>query len=349
MSLGTSEQNTINSIKGLVSVIIPVYRVKEYVAECVQSLLNQTYPHIELIFIDDAGKDGSIEIVESLLETSDIPHVIVRQPENKGVSVARNMGVLAAKGEYIIFVDSDDTISENGITKLVAKAESDNADIVFGSFVYLKNDKIEPSHWCYTDSDVATDFPLLAYVEQRTIVMPWSRLMRRDFYINSGVRFIEGIRYEDEPWSFSLILRAKRISFVKDVVYHYRIWDGAFMSGTQLDEFRINSMYQHLLNCSSESYKFDIWKLDYLRTWYARLIFSFCSKVVCSRMHHSLKVYYLDKVYGELRLPYKELNDIFLYPLAKKMSSLLPQYRWLKALVFIKNVKKIICHKLKNK
>lgn len=345
MSLGTSARDTINSIKGLVSVIVPVYRVKEYVAECVQSLLNQTYPHIELIFIDDVGKDGSIELVELLLKGTDISYSIIRQPENKGVSVARNMGVQAAKGEFILFVDSDDFISEHCIEKLINKATADHADIVFGSFVYLKNDKIEPSHWCYTDSDVATDFPLLAYVEQRTIVMPWSRLMRRDFYINSGVCFIEGIRYEDEPWSFSLILRAKRISFVKDVVYHYRIWDGAFMSGTQLDEFRINSMYQHLLNCSSESYKFDIWKLDYLRTWYARLIFSFCSKVVCSRMQHSLKVYYLDKVYGELRLPQKELDRIFLYPVARRLSFLFPKYMWLTLLVKFKKFKEFLSKK----
>lgn len=346
MSLGTSARDTINSIKGLVSVIVPVYRVKEYVAECVQSLLNQTYPHIELIFIDDAGKDGSIELVELLLKGTDISYSIIRQPENKGVSAARNMGVQAAKGEFILFVDSDDFISEHCIEKLINKATADHADIVFGSFVYIKNGLVEPSHWCYTDSDVATDTPLISYVEQKTIIMPWSRLMRRDFYINSGVRFIEGIRYEDEPWSFSLILRAKRISFVKDVIYYYRIWDGAFMSGTELDEFRINSMYQHLVNCSQESYRFDIWNFNYFRTWYARSIFFFCSKVIHSKMTNALKILYLDKVYSELRLPYKELNDIFLYPMAKKMSFILPKYRWLKMLVLLKEIKNRVCRRL---
>ncbi|MBQ4634814.1 MAG: glycosyltransferase family 2 protein [Akkermansia sp.] len=345
MSLGTSARDTINSIKGLVSVIVPVYRVKEYVAECVQSLLNQTYPHIELIFIDDAGKDGSIELVELLLKGTDISYSIIRQPENKGVSVARNMGVQAAKGEFILFVDSDDFISEHCIEKLINKATADHADIVFGSFVYIKNGQVEPSHWCYSDSDVATDAPLISYVQQKTVIMPWSRLMRRDFYINSGVRFMEGIRYEDEPWSFSLILRAKRISFVKDVIYYYRIWDGAFMSGSHLDEFRINSMYQHLINCTQESYQFDIWKYDYFRTWYARIIFSFCSKVIHSNMPNSLKVHYLDKVYHELRLPQKELDCIFLYPVARRLSFLFPKYMWLTLLVKFKNFKEFLSKK----
>ena len=169
--------------------------------------------------------------------------------------------------------------------------------------------------------------------------------MRRDFYINSGVRFIEGIRYEDEPWSFSLILRAKRISFVKDTIYYYRIWDGAFMSGTQLDEFRIESMYQHLLNCSQESFQYNIWQFDYFRTWYARTIFSFCSKVIHSKMSDPLKIHYLDKVYGELRLPHKELNNIFLYPIAKGMSFMFPNYRWLKILILFKDIKNYFSRK----
>jgi len=345
MGICKIEHDTIKCVKGLVSVIIPVYQVREFISECVQSLLNQTYSSIELIFVDDAGKDGSIEVVESLLKDAHVSYIIIRQLENKGVSVARNMGVRAAKGEFILFVDSDDYISNHCIEKLVNKAESDQADIVFGSFVCLKNGQVEPSHWCYTDDDVATENPLISYVKQKTIIMPWSRLMRRDFYINSGVRFIEGIRYEDEPWSFSLILRAKRISFVKDTIYYYRIWDGAFMSGTQLDEFRIESMYQHLLNCSQESFQYNIWQFDYFRTWYARTIFSFCSKVIHSKMSDPLKIHYLDKVYGELRLPHKELNNIFLYPIAKGMSFMFPNYRWLKILILFKDIKNYFSRK----
>lgn len=345
MSIFDSERNTVGYFKELVSVIVPVYRVKEYVAQCVQSLLKQSYSTIELIFIDDAGKDGSIEIVESLLQGSNVPFTIIRQPVNRGVSVARNMGASIAQGKYILFVDSDDFLSESSIAELVEKAENDDADMVFGSFVYLNNGNIEASHWTYTDADVASNFPLKQYVERKTIVMPWNRLIRRDFYIESGVRFIEGIRYEDEPWSFSLILRAKRISFVKEVTYYYRIWDGAFMAGSQVDEFRINSMYHHLNNCTQESYKFDIWKYECFRTWYAREIIAFISNVVGSCMESAKKNHFLDKVYHELRLPQKELDRIFLYPVARRLSFLFPKYMWLTLLVKFKKFKEFLSKK----
>lgn len=110
-----------------VSIITPVYKVEQYIAECVQSVIDQDYDNIEFILVDDCGGDDSINIAEKLLiesTRSGLSYKILRHEGNCGVSAARNTAMLAATGDYIFCLDSDDKLMEQCITVLLAKAVS---------------------------------------------------------------------------------------------------------------------------------------------------------------------------------------------------------------------------------
>ena len=104
-----------------VSIIIPVYNVASYIEECIQSVLDQTYPDLEVVLVDDCGTDHSMELAENLIRKSNRSSIfrIEKHDRNRGLSAARNTGIKTATGEYLYFVDSDDKISQDCIEKLV--------------------------------------------------------------------------------------------------------------------------------------------------------------------------------------------------------------------------------------
>ena len=117
-----------------VSIIIPFHNDKLYVRECLESVLGQSYRDIEVICVDDGSFDGSSEIVQVVARCDDRVRVI--RQENKGVSACRNRGLAEACGEYVLFVDSDDLLSQNAVERLVCYAEKNDLDhIIFGGEV----------------------------------------------------------------------------------------------------------------------------------------------------------------------------------------------------------------------
>ena len=128
-------KNTLNT--PLVSLIVPMYGVENYIARCAESLFAQTYPNIEFIFVDDGGKDRTVEILRGILEKQDPAlqaRVRIISKENGGLPRARKTGLDAATGEYVLHVDSDDWLEPATVEKLVAKAVETDADIVVYDF-----------------------------------------------------------------------------------------------------------------------------------------------------------------------------------------------------------------------
>lgn len=122
----------------LVSIIIPIYNVEEYIEECLESVYQQTYPHIEVILVNDCTPDHSMTIANTIVAKykDKFPTTIVNHEQNKGISEARNSGMKIAKGEYIYFIDSDDAIMSNAIESLARVALSHNSlELVQGSFI----------------------------------------------------------------------------------------------------------------------------------------------------------------------------------------------------------------------
>lgn len=124
----------------LISVIVPVYNTEQYLVECLESILKQTYSNIEVILVDDGSIDLSGNICDQFARNDSRIRVFHKQ--NEGVAIAKNFGIKQARGEYIVIVDSDDMIDERMIQVLYDQARTHQADIVIGNYcIYDENDK----------------------------------------------------------------------------------------------------------------------------------------------------------------------------------------------------------------
>lgn len=194
-----------------VSVIVPVYNVEAYIGKCVDSLLNQTYPEIEYIFIDDCGTDNSVFVAKQLIgrhpRQSQVSWIV--QECNKGQSVARNAGVAQATGTYIFFVDSDDYITPDSIETHVRYAEEYKADMVVGG---------QPQDRLFEGAEVYDAF--LAEAWGKT---PWERLIRRELLLENRIEFQAGMIFEDAPWNLRIAWAAGRVYTFQAHTYTYVI------------------------------------------------------------------------------------------------------------------------------
>ena len=118
-------------MSALISVIIPVYKVEAYIAECLESVLSQSHRNIEVLCVDDCGGDGSLAIAERYAE-QDSRVKVIRHECNRGVGPARNTGMDAASGEYIFFIDPDDIMVEDCLKNLLQEAQKSGADVTNG-------------------------------------------------------------------------------------------------------------------------------------------------------------------------------------------------------------------------
>ena len=118
-----------------ISMIVPVYQVEKYIAQCIESVLNQTFSDFELILIDDGSKDNSGAICDSYAAKDD--RIIVIHTKNNGAATARNIGLERASGEYITFLDGDDYLAENMLSRLYEEIENSDYDIVLSDFLNI--------------------------------------------------------------------------------------------------------------------------------------------------------------------------------------------------------------------
>lgn len=214
-----------------VSIIIPVYNVEKYIESCVRSVLKQTYHNIELIIVDDKGKDNSIAIAQTILKNQDrISYKILNHKTNKGVSAARNTGLLSATGEYVFFLDSDDLLMYTCIEKLINKANETSAEIVMCQ--HHSDEKNNYGGQLSSPKKILTNNAecVKSFAMSWFNVAPWCKLIKKEFLLNNNIFFKEGIINEDAPWSFQLCLNAKRIAFLQEDLYYYRYNVNSIMS-----------------------------------------------------------------------------------------------------------------------
>ena len=219
-----------------VSIIIPVYNVENYIADCFQSIVNQTYTGpMECLFIDDCGNDGSVQILEGLIKTYDGPIEmrLLHHEKNKGLSVARNTGIANAKGDYLFFLDSDDQLYPFSISSLADAAIKENMpDVILGGYqVNIPNHPI--SHYCY-NREVIDGQPAIAkaFLEDKLFCMAPNKLVRREFIVGNGLYFKEGIIHEDNLWSFQSFHLAHQVVTIPEKTYYYLIHSGSIMTSS---------------------------------------------------------------------------------------------------------------------
>lgn len=211
----------------MVSIIIPIYNVEQYITTCLESVEAQTYTDYEVILVDDCGTDNTMAVAEKFISCSSIKNRfrIVRHEHNKGNSVARNTGISEARGKYIYQLDDDDTMTPDCLEKLVKAAEETHADMVVGNFDIIGDERDIPRF--NTNEVMLTESECFhAYLNGKYQMMPWNKLIRRDFILNNKLFFIKGLAHEDNAWSFSMSCLLKKLVFVHDVTYHYVVRSG---------------------------------------------------------------------------------------------------------------------------
>lgn len=203
----------------MISVIIPVYNTKQYLKTCLDSIRAQTYSNLEILFIDDGSTDGSAELLDLLAE-ADCRIRVIHQP-NGGVSAARNRGIEEARGEWLTFVDSDDTLEPDLYETLVGLAREHGADIAHCSYNRVTNDQVKPIGGSGEIHVHTPEQALTCLLTGKLFVGScWTKLYARKLF--ADIRFPAGIKTnEDMLVNYQTFSRAQRCVFADVCKYNY--------------------------------------------------------------------------------------------------------------------------------
>ena len=225
-------------MEDLVSIVVPIYNVEEYLDSCINSIVNQTYKNIEIILVDDGSPDNSGSMCD-LWQSRD-SRIKVIHKENGGLSDARNVGISEATGKYISLVDSDDTITNDMIETLMFYQQKYNADIVQGMFkdfineedITINNEK--PTCTVINKIDAIKNLYDKKYGLQSTVV--WNKLYKAELF--KELKFPKGKVHEDEFTVYKLYYKSSKIVLLNKVIYNYRKRPESIMSkGFNLNRF----------------------------------------------------------------------------------------------------------------
>lgn len=248
----------------LVSVIVPVYGVEDFIEKNIHSLLSQTYAAIEYLIVDDCSPDGSVGIIQDVLEF--YPHrkssvKIISHEVNKGLPAARNTGLQLSKGDYIFHCDSDDWIETNMISDLIDSLEYSNADIAYCDF-YLSFSKRE--RYMTQPSFEDPDMALGAMLSGNMKFNVWNKIVKSNLYKDNSITFPDGRSMGEDMTIFKLFCHANKIVHLPKAYYHYMQTNpNAFtkrFSPKQLDDIILNT--NDLLSYLDEQKGEDYFKLE---------------------------------------------------------------------------------------
>lgn len=208
-----------------ISIIIPVYNVEEYIADCLQSVMRQTYSgEIECIIVDDCGKDKSVSIAEKMVAEykGSIMFQIVHRAQNGGLSAARNSGMEAAKGDYIYFLDSDDYLSDDCLKVLADPLNTRDYEMIIGDYETFGDYQVPSLLFEQQDEVIGNKKIFHELAERQLPVIACNKLYNFDFLKKNSIDFVEGQLHEDDLWTYKICLCATNIAIQKQVTYFYR-------------------------------------------------------------------------------------------------------------------------------
>lgn len=213
----------------LISVVIPVYNVEEYLHECIDSVLRQTYANYEIILVDDGSTDSSGKICDEYADKATVIH-----QKNAGLSAARNAGFDASEGEYVYFLDSDDYILPETLEKVYSKALNDDADVVFFDAVSFADGdfSVKQNYIRKNEYDTCSGIEMLEKLWKNGDYHSAVPLffLKTGFLKENEIRFVNGILYEDMVYSYQVFCRAKKVSQCHEAFYFRRYRHSSIMT-----------------------------------------------------------------------------------------------------------------------
>lgn len=225
-----------------ISVIIPVYNVEKYLPECIDSVLRQTYEDYEIILVDDGSKDSSGEICDRY--ASGDSRICVFHKENGGLSDARNYGLSKITGDCVLFLDSDDFLSETALEDTICLIEKEKCDFVFFDALSFndenRNYSIKQNYIRKNDYPAADGLTVLLnqlkHKEYHSQVC--MMLFRREFLEKNKLTFYNDLLYEDMLFTFQTFCKSEKVAYLKKALYHRRYRSGSIvMSKPQKKNF----------------------------------------------------------------------------------------------------------------
>ena len=253
-----------------VTIIVPVYNVEKYLRDSIESAINQTYKDIEILLIDDGSKDSSGKICDEYALKDNRIKVI--HQNNAGLSGARNTGLKNATGEYIMFLDSDDTFELQACEKLVEYIDETNADYVIGNYSNMSE---EGEVWKNPifDKEKYTKFKLSINDYDKSFYIMnsgvWNKIFRKSFLDELGILFEDRLPAEDAIFTTYCFIKSKNVYYLPELVYDYRLRDADSISTScSLGYFMgINKAYKIIYNNFKNNNQ-----LEYYRYFYAKSV-----------------------------------------------------------------------------
>ena len=238
-----------------ISVIIPVYNVEKYLCKCLDSVLNQTFSDIEIICVNDASTDTSLQILNEYRH-KDSRITIINNEKNLGLGLTRNHGLQYASGEYVHFLDSDDWIENNAYETLVSSLDN-NPDVIcfLWNYIDIKNNSIRPEK--FKNNIISANFNDNREILDDWGISVWHRLYRRKYLISENVYFNDYRCFEDIEYIYKVLITAKKINFVNKNLINYRINNQASLLGKSFNFYNCaidsyNTIYEFSKNLSDD-------------------------------------------------------------------------------------------------
>ena len=233
------------------SVIIPVYNVEKYLAECVDSVLGQTFTDFELILVDDGSKDASGALCDAYAAKD--PRVKVIHKENGGQSTARNAGVDAASGQYALFLDSDDFIRDDRFFEDVHAAMDDKTDIVVYRYVKHYEDRIDECGISLADIDPSDRVAFLKELVRRDAFFCscWSKCTQMSILKENNIRFDTALSCEDMDWYYNVVAKAQNFKVIDKPYIAYRQRENSVTSS-----FKLKSITDYIVTIDTWAKRF---------------------------------------------------------------------------------------------
>src|ERR1700722_2728722 len=218
---GTPTART-GSAPPLLSIVIPVYNLDAYISSCLDTITGQDFADIEIIAVDGCSTDNTRDLLEK--RQLDDAGLTLIPADKRGPGHARNLGADQAQGSYLWFVDGDDEVAPGALSAIAARLRSERPDVLV-----IDHDDLDAGRLTRGQDHavIAGDAGVCGPLAHRPWLLDirlvaWNKVIRREFYVGSGARFLDEWPHEDVPVSCRVLLRAERISVLRDVCYHFR-------------------------------------------------------------------------------------------------------------------------------
>ncbi|WP_225822941.1 bifunctional glycosyltransferase/CDP-glycerol:glycerophosphate glycerophosphotransferase [Streptomyces naphthomycinicus] len=249
------------------SVIVPAYKVQAYLPACLDSVLTQSWPDLELIAVDDCSPDACGALIDEYA-ARDARVKPVHLPENRGLGRARNAGMAEATGDYLVFLDSDDTLTPDALRAIADRLkETGDPDVLVFDYArtYWDGREVRNQLAAQLTERGPAPFPLTDRPGLlRVLMVAWNKAYRREFVTERGFAFPPGY-YEDTPWTFPVLLTARSIATLDRVCVHYRQRRGSILATTSRRHFDLFEQYDRVFAYVAERPELHHWRPELFR------------------------------------------------------------------------------------